>query len=486
MSTSATQPLPSFSTFGELLHYLRRRARLTQRELSIAVGYSESMISRLEHNERPPDVATLLAIFVPALHIANEPEIVSRLTVLAQAACGEIATTSQPVVAPALGSAQRPPSARVRLPQRLTSFIGRAAEIGEVERLLAQARLVTLTGPGGCGKTSLAIEIGRKMTEWQAAPTNPKSKTPSLSWKDPKLLDGIYLVELVPLTDPALIAQSVLLVLGIEGNHERPALETLRSFLGNKSALLVLDNCEHLIDAAAHTVETLLRTCPNLRILVTSRERLNIPGEMLYAVPALAFPNPQVLPDLAALPHFAAIQLFVERSQMVVPNFQLTTQNAAVVAQICARLEGIPLALELAASALLTFSIHEIAQRLESRFLLSTPGYRTADARHQSLNATVAWSYNLLSPAEQRLLARLAVFVGGWRAEALQALCQDEADPLAILRQLVQKSLVRVEQGEPSAKGHTRYHLLRAIREYATERLGEQEEAESIHRLHFA
>lgn len=468
MPTSAVYPLPSFTTFGELLHYLRRRARLTQRELSIAVGYSESMISRLEHNERPPDVATLLAIFVPALHVAGEPEVVARLTVLAQAARGEVSAESKPLETPVVGSVPPSQSATIRLPQRLTSFIGRSGEVASVINLLAQARLVTLTGPGGCGKTSLAIEIARAMAN--GAHFN----------------NGIYLVELVPLTDPALIAQSILLALGVEGNRERPALETLLSFLGNKSALLVLDNCEHLIDAAAHVSETLLRTCSNLRILVTSRERLNIPGETLFSVSSLAFPDPQVLPDLAALSHFAAIQLFVERSQTVAPNFHLTAQNAAAVAQICARLDGIPLALELTAAALLTFSVHEIAKRLDTHFLLSTPGYRTADARHQSLNDTVAWSYNLLSLAEQRLLARLAVFVGGWRAEALQAICPDEADPLALLRQLVQKSLVRVEQGESSAENHTRYHLLRSIREYATERLSEQGNAETIRQRHFA
>lgn len=248
----------------------------------------------------------------------------------------------------------------------------------------------------------------------------------------------------------------------------------------------MLDNCEHLIDAAAHTSETLLRTCPHLRILVTSRERLNIPGEMLFTVSSLAFPDPQILPAFAALPHFAAVQLFVERSQAVVPNFTLTAQNAAAVAQICARLDGIPLALELAAAALLTFSVQEIAKRLDAHFLLSTPGYRTADVRHQSLNETVAWSYNLLAPAEQRLLAWLAVFVGGWSAEALQTICQDETESLALLRQLVQKSLVRVAQSEAAAESHTRYHLLRAIREYAAARLGEQEEAEIIRHHHFA
>lgn len=466
MATSTTHPLPSCTTFGELLHYLRRRARLTQRELSIAVGYSESMISRLEHNERPPDLTTLLAVFVPALDVAHEPEIVAQLTTLARAARSEAPAASKQVEAPTVTSAPPSLSARVRLPQRLTSFIGREAEIVAMKRLLAQARLVTLTGPGGCGKTSLAVEIGRAMADTSG------------------FKDGIYLVELAPLTDPALLAQSILLALGIEGNRERAAAETLLSFVGNKQALLVLDNCEHLIDTTARLVEGLLRACPNLRVLVTSRERLNIPGEILYAVLALAFPNPQLLPDLAALPRFAAIQLFVERSQMVVSDFQLTAQNAAAVAQICARLDGIPLALELASAALLTFSVHEVAKRLESRFLLSTPGYRTVDVRHQSLNDTVAWSYNLLAPAEQRLLASLAVFVGGWTAEALQAICQDEVDCLALLRQLVQKSLVRVEQGE-AAEVHTRYHLLRAIREYATERLGEQAEAEVIRRRHF-
>ncbi|MEZ4656985.1 MAG: hypothetical protein R2911_05385 [Caldilineaceae bacterium] len=211
--------------------------------------------------------------------------------------------------------------------------------------------------------------------------------------------------------------------------------------------------------------------------MVTSRERLNIPGEMLFTVASLAFPDPQILPTLAALPHFAAIQLFVERGQAVVPDFTLTAQNAAAIAQICAQLDGIPLALELASAALLTFSVQEIAQRLDAHFLLSTPGYRTADVRHQSLKEAVAWSYNLLVPAEQRLLARLAVFVGGWRVGNAGDLPGRSRLPGALASASAKSRCVRVEQGEPAAQSHTRYHLLRAIREYAADRLSEHAEA---------
>lgn len=479
-------PHPIFSTFGELLRYLRRRARLTQRELSIAVGYSESMVSRLEHDERPPDVATLMALFVPALQVTDEPEVVAQLMALAQAARREGAALrpgaeSGPNEPPLTKSLEHYQPATLRLPYRLTSFIGREQEVAYVTHLLWQSRLVTLTGLGGCGKTSLAVETAR----WIADNRTLDGQATSTRTAPLSFTDGIYLVELMPLNEPGLLAQSLLLALGLEGNPTRADQETLVSFLGKQSVLVVLDNCEHLIDPVTRLVETLLHSCPNLRMMTTSRERLNLPGEVLFDVPALAFPDLQRGPAPDGLLDFAAVQLFVERGQALVPGFRLTAENAPVVAQICAILDGIPLAPELAAAALTTFSVQEIAAQLDARFLLSSPGHRTADLRHRTLNDTVAWSYNLLSPPERRLLARLAIFVGGWTLDALEAICQEEADCVLLLRQLVQKSLVRVEHNPTSADDRTRYHLLRAVREYAMGRLGEDAEQDAVRRRHF-
>lgn len=474
------------STFGEMLRYLRRRAHLTQRELSIAVGYSESMISRLEHGERPPDIATLMALFVPALQVADEPDIVAQLMALAQAARRKGATLrtgggSEPREKSLAKSLEHYSPAALRLPYRLTSFIGRDREVASVSHLLLQARLVTLTGPGGCGKTSLAVETAR----WLADKRTLDGQTQTAPIASPLFADGIYLVEFLPLSDPGLLVRTILSALGLEGNPVRVAQETLVRFLDKKSVLLILDNCEHLIDPVARLVETLLRSCPNLRVLATSRERLNLPGEVLFEVPALAFPDLQRLPKPDNLLDFVAVQLFVERCQAIEPGFHLTTQNALAVAQICALLDGIPLALELAAAALTTFSVQEIAAQLDTRFLLSSPGYRTADPRRRTLNDAVAWSYHLLALPERRLLARLAVFVGGWTLDALEAVCQHEADCVLLLRQLVQKSLVRVEHNSASADDRTRYHLLRAVRDYALERLGEDAEEDAVHRRHF-
>ena len=480
-------PHPVLFTFGEMLRYLRRRARLTQRELSIAVGYSESMISRLEHDERPPDIATLTALFVPALQVADEPAVVAQLLTLAQAARDERTALrsgeeeSKPSEPPLTKSLEHYLPTAYHLPHRLTSFVGRDQEVAYVTHLLLQSRLVMLTGPGGCGKTSLAVETAR----WIADHRMLHEQTQAAYTAPLLFTDGIYLAEFLPLSDPGLLGQTILSALGLEGNPARPSQATLVDFLGNKSVLLLLDNCEHLIDPVARLVEMLLRSCPNLHILATSRERLTLPGEVIFDVPALTFPDLQHLPEPGDLLDFAAVQLFVERCQSIVPDFRLTAENAPAIARICTLLDGIPLALELAAAALSTLSVQEIAARLDARFLLSSPGYRTADARHHTLNDTVAWSYHLLSPPERRFLAHLAVFVGGWTLDALEATWQDAADCVLLLRQLVQKSLVRVEHNPTSMDDRTRYHLLRAVRDYAMARLSEDADEDSVRRCHF-
>lgn len=469
----ASKPdLPAYQTFGALLHYLRRRAQLTQRELAIAAGYSESMISRLEHDDRPPDVATIQALFAPALHLADQPEALAQLVDLARRARGEDAAGSwQPIKRgqPGFGLRQR-------LPIRLTSFVGREHDLLAVAGLVAKSRLVTLTGPGGCGKTSLAIETAR----WLAGNATPAGAPAPGS----PIYAEICLVELLPLRTGDFLAQKILEALGLESNPQQTALQTLLGTVGDRPVLLILDNCEHLIDAVARLAPALLEECPHLHVLVTSRERLNIAAETVYSVAPLAYPDVHRLPARAGLPSFAAIQLFVERCQAVTPDFQLTDQNAAAVAQVCTLLDGIPMALELGAAAIATFSVQEIAARLDAHLLPASPGARTTDPRHMSIADAVAWSYQLLPPGEQRLLAQLSVFTDGWTAEAMQRVCAVEIDAAAVLHQLAQKSLVQVALGRPP-RGDTRYTLLRAVREYVATRLAAGGEEDDVRRRHF-
>lgn len=472
-SMKANLSSSTFTTFGEMLHYLRRQAQLTQRELAIAAGYSESMISRLEHDERPPDVATLQALFAPALGVQDQPEVMAQLIALAQQARGEQSTASQPTA-----GQLRPLLPRRRLPVRLTSFVGREAEVRAVAQLLTKIRLVTLTGPGGCGKTSLAVETARWLSSNTAATGAEQAAEGSLAYAE------ICLVELLPLRDPGLLAQTILEALSLESSPLQTPLQTLLGTVGNRSVLLILDNCEHLIDAVACLAPALLQECPHLRVLVTSRERLNIAAETIYSVAPLACPDVQRLPALARLTGFAAIQLFVDRCQAVMPSFRLTEQTAPAVTQVCTLLDGIPLALELGAAAIATFSVQEVAGRLKTHLLPASPSARAADPRHLSIADAVAWSYQLLPPAEQRLLAQLSVFSGGWTVEAMQQVCAIQADCTAVLHQLTQKSLIQVEPGPPLRNG-TRYHLLRAVREYVAAQLAASGEEECVCRRHF-
>ena len=362
---------------------------------------------------------------------------------------------------------------RNNLPIQLSSFIGRERESDEVKRLLSASRLVTLTGAGGSGKTRLALQVAADVLE-----TFP---------------DGVWLVELAPLSDPALVPQAVVSALDIREQSDRPLIETLSNYLGSKQLLLVLDNCEHLIEACATLAETLLRTCSNLRILATSREAIGITGESAWQVPSLPAPDPQHLPpaeaNLAAtLMQYEAIRLFVDRAIAArsVPAFALTNQNALAVAQICHRLDGIPLAIELAAVRMKALTVEQIAARLDDRFNLLTVGSRTALPRHQTLRAAIDWSYGLLSEAERVLLSRLSVFAHGWTLEAAEAICTGDGletyQVLDLLTRLVDKSLVTVEEHRNQA----RYHLLETLRQYAQEKLADSGESEQVQTRHLA
>jgi len=330
------------------------------------------------------------------------------------------------------------------LPAELTSFIGRNEELAEVKRLLSNARLLTLTGPGGVGKTRLAIEVARAAGG--------------------RHHDGIWLVELGPLQDQALVPHQLAEALKIHEEPNEPIAETLIRALLHRDVLLVLDNCEHVIAACAHLTEHLLKSCPSLTIVATSREQLGIPGEVVFLVP----PLPQ--PEAAAL--------FVERALRARPETALGTHEHAV-SQLCRQLDGLPLAIELAAACVRFLSIEDVCTRLDQRFGLLVGASRTAPLRHQTLRATVEWSHDLLSPTEQQLFRRLSVFAGGCTLEAIEAVCEGDG-VLWDLRRLVEKSLVVAEEQD----GLTRYRMLETLRQYAAENLREGSEERQLRNRH--
>jgi len=350
------------------------------------------------------------------------------------------------------------------LPRQLTSFIGRARELADIKSRLAETALLTLTGSGGAGKTRLALQVAADLVD--AFP------------------DGVWLVELTPLSDPALVTQTVATTLGVR-EEQRPLLQTLLDYLKPKALLLVLDNCEHVLSATADLTQTLLRFCPSLRVLATSQEPLGVAGEVTYRVPSLSMPDVYRLPPLERLTEFESIGLFVDRAALTRPGFALTADNAAAVASICARLDGIPLAIELAAARVKVLSVEEIASRLDDRFRLLTAGSRTAPPRHQTLRAALDWSYDLLTDEERMLLRRLSVFAGGWTLAAAEAVCSgDGCDPAAVLdvlTRLIDRSLVVV--GTPIAT-ETWYRLLETVRLYAREKLSAAGEEETARRRH--
>jgi non-specific serine/threonine protein kinase len=351
----------------------------------------------------------------------------------------------------------------------LTTFVGRKRERAEIRRLLPGARLVTLLGAGGSGKTRLALQVA----------TEVLGEYP----------DGAWLVELEALTDGTLVAGSVAQALGVREEPGRPLLETLAEALAAKRLLLLLDNCEHLVQAVAGVAQALLRACPGLRLLATSREALGVPGEIVWRTPTLGAPDPRLLDGMRrdAIARYEAVRLFVDRAMAAQPAFALTDQNAAVVARICHRLDGIPLAIELAAARVKVLQPEKILERLQDRFRLLTSGTRTALPRHQTLRATVDWSYELLPPLERTLLNRLSVFAGGFDLEAVEGVCEgDQVDVLDLLdhlTHLVDKSLVTTQEESDSS---LRYLLLETIRDYGQERLGEAGEADAVGERHAA
>jgi len=436
--------------FGVLLQRHRVAAGLSQEELAERAGLSRRGISDLERGTRRSPYPATVRRLAQALGLPDADRAVLQ------------AAGRRPGSLVDSGAPSRP-----NLPLPLTSFVGRDRQVTGVRRLLGTTRLLTLTGPGGVGKTRLALHAAANLLDCHP--------------------DGTWFVDLTPLVQPELVTETVAAVLEVPSEPGRPVLDTLISMLSNKVALVVLDNCEHLVEACAQVADRLLRSCPNLQLLATSRETLGIAGERTWEVPPLSLCDPRHLPTIARLAQCEAVQLFIDRARAVQPSFVLTDANAAPVARICYLLDGLPLAIELAAARVRMLTPAQIAQRLERDFQLLTGGGRTTVPRQQTLRATLEWSYDLLTHAEQVLFRRLSVFAGGWDLDAAEEICAGgrikSDNVLELLGRLVDKSLVEVreEQG-----GVARYRLLETLRQFAAEHLRKSADASRLRDLHLS
>jgi predicted ATPase/class 3 adenylate cyclase len=337
------------------------------------------------------------------------------------------------------------------LPAQLTSFVGRRSEMDEIGRSLRENRIVTLTGAGGAGKTRLAIEVAGELTT--------------------RFVDGVCFVELAPITDPDLVSVALLRALGLRDDPGRPATETITRFIGDHRVLIVLDNCEHVLDAAAELTTVVLSACPELTLLTTSREPIGMAGEMIYRVPSLSLND-------------EAVELFTDRARQARPELSDTDEHTSAVAEICRRLDGVPLAIELAAARVRALSLDEILDGLQDRFRLLTGGSRGAVRRQQTLRASVDWSHALLTEPERVLFRRLAIFMGGFDLAAAQAVAGgddlERHQVVDLVALLVDKSLVTAEY----TNGPTRYRLLETVRQYALEKLGDSGDAQVVRSRH--
>ena len=364
--------------------------------------------------------------------------------------------------------ATAPPSPRDsrpnNLPFQLTALVGREQDLIDVKILLEGARLLTLSGSGGVGKTRLALRVGVDLIGLYQ--------------------DGVWFCDFSPISDPGLVVSVVAHALGVREQQGRPLDEAIVSLLKRKHALLIFDNCEHVLEASAELADEILHACPDISILVTSRQALGIMGEVVHHVRSLTLPDETE--DLKAnrAMRYGAVALFVERAMASDTRFTLTNDNAPVVADICRRIDGIPLAIELAATRVSVVSVRTLAQSLDDRFRILAAGSRTALPRHQTLSALIDWSYDLLSPEEQRLFNRLSIFTGSFALEAVEAVCAgnrlDDRDIPDLLIALVDKSLVVAQTAEP----HERYRLLESTREYALDKLGRTGRREALERRH--
>jgi non-specific serine/threonine protein kinase len=433
-------PRQSTTPFGALLRQHRVTAGLTQQTLAERAGLSVYGIQKLEAGTTHPyrDTASRL---VAALELSPD-------------AAEQLRAAVEPLRKRDRGSRETTVGRdrRHNLPIALTRFVGREHELSDIPRRLRATRLLTLTGAGGSGKTRLALEVARLLVN--------------------EYRDGVWLVELAPLADDTLVPHRLAALLGVRERADRPMPIALAEALHDAYVLVVLDNCEHLLEACSSLADVLLRECPTVHVLTTSREPLGIPGELSYPVGGLAAPVLHLSDSVAHVERSPAAQLFVDRASVVQPALSLAATNARAIAQICRQLDGIPLALELAAGCLDALTLEQLASRLHQRFRLLTGGNRAGMARQQTLRATIDWSYQLLTETAMRVFERLSVFAIGWTLEAAEAVCAGDAveadDVLDAVRQLVRKSLiVRIDD----RRGAARYGLLDTLREYASEKL---------------
>ena len=466
-----------------VIRALREARGVTQDGWAAWLGYSRATVQRWERGDATPTADAEAAILRvceerglfrafesgPLAGINVTPSLLRALLADARLAAAEPANPAphgaQPPVVPRAQPPAATSTATAHLPRVLTSFIGRTAELDEVRRLLASTRLLTLTGAGGIGKTRLALAA--------------LERSPS------GFADEVRVVELASISDGALVERAVSSAFGIQEQPGRPLAEALPAIIGDRPVLLMLDNCEHLAAACAALTSALLENCPTLRVLATSRAPLGLPGEIAWRVPALEVGDWGTSTPLRVTDVPDAVRLFEERASAASPGFVLSERTAAVVGQICRRLDGIPLAIELAASRVKVLSVEQIAARLDDRFRLLTGGPRGSTLpRQQTLRAAMDWSHDLLAAEEQALLRRLSVFSGGCGVEAAEAVCAGEpgdADLLLdVLSSLVDQSLLVAEVQVEAA----RYRLLETVRQYAAERLAASGEDQEIRRRH--
>jgi predicted ATPase/DNA-binding XRE family transcriptional regulator len=432
--------------FGALLRHYRLTAGLTQEALAERARVSLDGISALERGYRRSPQRETLALLAGALALSDDQRRAFEAAA-APPASPRHRQRASVTVGPWADSAF------ASLPLALSSFVGRDREVAEIGKLVRGNRMVTLTGAGGVGKTQTALHVATALNESGH--------------------DAACFVALAPLDNPLLVAAAIASTVRVQEVSDRPLLETLVAYFKNKALLLILDNCEHVITQAAIVADALLSACPRVRILATSRESLRAAGEYNYRLPTLSFPSPEVAGEIRATDAstYGAIVLFTDRAGAADQRFALTDENAPAVAEICRRLDGIPLAIELAAARVNQFSLKVIAEKLDDRFRILTGGLRTALPRQQTMRATIDWSYDLLSAPERQVFERLSAFAGGCTLDAATTVCGgDEAsrdDVFELLSSLIEKSLlvVDLERHEP------RYRLLESFRQYARERL---------------
>jgi predicted ATPase/DNA-binding winged helix-turn-helix (wHTH) protein len=454
--------------FGHFeIHPAQRALVIDGKTAALGARAFDLLLALAERRERLVTKQELMDIVWPGV-VVEEHNIAAQMSslrkLLGADAISTVAGRGYQFVATASPPSQHPTRTsptQHNLPEPRTRFIGRETALADLARLVPQSRLLTLTGIGGCGKTSLGLQFARRQLEAFA--------------------DGVWFVDLVPLKDPARVVATCAAVVGLREAGDSSLIERLVAHLAARRTLLILDNCEHVIDGVVALVDSLLAGGSGTTILATSREALNVAGEQIYAVRSLSLPATD---DMQAVLEAESVRVFVDRARLLLPDFEVNAGNAESLAEICRRLDGIALAIELAAARVTMLSVAEIAARLEDRFRLLTGGSRTLP-RHQTLQAAIQWSYEQLTPAQQRMLRQVSVFAGGWTLQAADDVAQvdDEYEALALLTALHDKSLLVVDR---EVSGCPRYRMLETVRQYALDRLNECGEGEVTRGRHVA